>query len=197
MKLSHNTKRVLLRNVLPLLVVGAIATSVYAALTGSVNIAVQMTQTSALDLGTVTFPVQFSSSIPLASGTAANQADLFWTDERTLTASATENLDLAGVLTDATGATLTFADVVAFMLCAQSTNTNNVLIGGAASATFKLSMSDNSDIQVVRPGGCFLTVAPDATAYPVTATTGDILKIANSAGSTSVVYKVAIVGRSA
>ena len=37
-----------------------------------------------------------------------------------------------------------------------------------------------------------MLVAPDANGYAITATTADLLKIANSAGGTSVTYTIAI-----
>jgi len=38
--------------------------------------------------------------------------------------------------------------------------------------------------------------AADATTYAVTAGTGDLLKVANSAGGTSVTYDIVIIGSS-
>lgn len=49
-----------------------------------------------------------------------------------LAASASENLDLAGGLTDDFGATLTFTAIKEIIIHASSANTNNVLVGGAA-----------------------------------------------------------------
>jgi hypothetical protein len=46
----------------------------------------------------------------------------------------------------------------------------------------------------VKPGGMLVMTAPDATGLAVTAGTGDKLKLANSAGSTSVTYDVIILG---
>jgi hypothetical protein len=39
--------------------------------------------------------------------------------------------------------------------------------------------------------------APDATGYPVTAATGDLVTLTNSAAGTSVTYDVIIIGSSA
>lgn len=131
------------------------------------------------------------------SGTGAGQADKVFADRRTLAASATENLDLAGSLTDALGATLTFARVRALLIEASSANTNNVLVGGAASAQFATMFGDATDVLVVRPGGLVLLVAPDTTGYAVAATTGDLLKVANSSSGTGVTYDITILGTSA
>ena len=153
--------------------------------------------TNALDLNTVTYPLRVKKEYTWASGTGASQADTIWTDTRTLTASSTEDLDLAGTLTNALGTTVTFAEVAAIYIFAADANTNNVQVGGAASNQFINWVANNSDIVNIRPGGMMLLVAPDSTAYAVTAGTGDLLKIANSAGSTSVTYDIVIIGRSA
>jgi hypothetical protein len=133
-----------------------------------------------------------SASWSPANGTATQQASKVWVSQRTLSASSSESLDLAGVLTDSFGATLTFATVKAVYVKAASGNTNNVEIGGAASNQVPL-FKDVSDIVVVKPGGAFMWFAP-GTGATVTAATGDILKAANSSSGTSVTYDIVIVG---
>ncbi len=164
------------------------------ALTSKISVGIVGTLTSALDLVTSSAPLSFSKTHDLANGTGANQADKIFSDTRQLAASATENLDLAGVLTDAFGATLTFTKIKALMVAAKSTNTNDVLVGGAASNQFLSWVGDASDVVKVKPGGMFLITAPDANGLAVTATSGDLLKIANSAGSTVVDYDIIVIG---
>lgn len=154
-------------------------------------------QSSALDLGVVAFDLNEIKSIALADGTGADQADQMWTDQRTIAASGTDDLDLSGSLTNALGATATFARVRALYIEAALGNTNNVLVGGAASNQFINWVADATDKVVVRPGGVLLLANRDATGYAVTASTGDILRIANSGSGTSVTYNVAILGCSA
>lgn len=127
------------------------------------------------------------------NGTATQQANKVWVSQRTLTASSSENLDLAGVLTDSFGTTLTFSTVKAIYVKAASGNTNNVLVGGAASNTFVGVFGDATDIIGVKPGGAFMWFAP-GTGATVTAATGDILKVANSSSGTSVTYDIVVVG---
>jgi len=167
-----------------------------ASLTAKLTTDLVATLTNALDLSTVTDPLDFKSTISLSSGTGANQADMLWHDTRTLSASATEDLDLAGVLTNAFGTTQTFARIKVVMVTAASGNTNNVNVTRPASNGVPLFLAASDGIPV-RPGGLFLWVAPDATAVAVTAGTGDLLTFTNSAGSTSVTYSVAIIGASA
>lgn len=167
------------------------------ALTTTLNVSMSAVQTSAKDLGTARFPVDYAKRLILASGTAAGQADQLWSDTRTITASGTDPLDLAGSLVDALGATLTFARVKGLIVCAAAGNTNDVIVGGAASNAFINWVGDATDKVKVKPGGVFCLFAPAATGYPVTASTGDQLLIANSGAGTSVTYDVVIIGASA
>ncbi len=132
----------------------------------------------------------------LTSGTGADQADLMFADTRTLAASATENLDLAGSLTDAFGATLAFAKIKAIIVQAAAANTNDVVVGGAASNAFTGPLGGTDPTVAARPGGAIVLFAP-ATGWTVTAGTGDILKVANSSSGTSVTYSIVIIGTSA
>lgn len=165
-------------------------------LTGKLVVAADIEQISSLDLGAATFHPVIKTLIELTDGAGANQANLFWTDQRTLAASASENLDLAGGLTDAFGATLTFVRVKGIIIEAAAANTNSVVVGGHGSAAFVNWVSDATDKLVVRPNTVFALLSGDATAYAVTATTGDMLTITNSAGGTSVTYKITIIGAS-
>lgn len=165
------------------------------AVSGQVVVKFDLQQTNVLDLATGTFPLAFTTAFTFTDGAGANSINQIWSDTRTLTASSTEDLDLSGTaLQNAFGTNIAFARVKAIYVKAASGNTNNVLVGGAAAAQFANWTSAVNDVLVVRPGGAFLLVAPDATGYAVTATTADLLMIANSAGSTSVTYDIAILG---
>src|SRR3990172_6448394 len=114
---------------------------------------------SALDLSTSLDTIQRNKSYSFTDGAGADQADVVWSDERTLAASATEDLDLAGGLTDAFGTAITFARVKGIYIEADSTNTNNVFVGGAALNAFATLFGDATDKIVLRPGGALLLVA--------------------------------------
>lgn len=148
---------------------------------------------SALDARNATDPVQFDWTQLFGNGTGANQASQQFYDSRTLVASATENLDLAGSLTNAFGATITFTKIKAIAVKAAAGNTNDVQVSRGSSNGF-VGFLAASDGLVVRPGGVFLLTAPDANGIAVTAGTGDILTITNSAGSTPVTYEIWILG---
>lgn len=151
--------------------------------------------TAAFDLASGLVPLSFARNFNWPSGTAADQADTIFHDRRTIAASGSDDLDLAGSLTNSFGAAATFADVRLILVAAASSNTNNVIVGGDANAL--LFGGAAAHTVTIRPGGLFLLAARDATAYAVTASTGDILQIANSAGSTEVVYDIVIIGASA
>lgn len=155
--------------------------------------------TKAADLSAVSrATLDFQRKIRLSTGTAAGQADKLWFDERTLIASATEDLDLAGVLLDEFGQAVTFARVKAIVVAAAAGNTNNVVVG-AASATQWSTLLGTTGTVAVRPGATFSVCVgeADAIGYTVTAGTGDLLKIANSAAGTPVTYQIVVLGASA
>jgi hypothetical protein len=165
---------------------------------GSTSIAVNVSSShiKALDLGDATFPISASQVVNLTNGTGAGQADLVFTDTRTLSASGTENLDLAGSLTDAYGTTMTFARIKGLIVFAASGNTNDVQITRPASNGVPIFLAAGDGLPV-RPGGIFAWACSDATGIAVTAGTGDLLTVTNSAGTTGVTYTVVIFGASA
>lgn len=152
--------------------------------------------TATNDLGSVTFSFNEKVRQNFIPGTTTGKADKLFSDTRTLAASATENLDLAGVLTDPFGATATFVKVKAIYIKAAAGNTNNVVVGGAGSNTFAGPFSDATDKVVIPPGGTVLLIHPGA-GWTVTAATGDILLVANSGAGTGVTYDVVLIGTSA
>lgn len=168
------------------------------ALTSNLSVAVGFAQTSALDLGTANFPVSVRNAVSLASGTGAGQADLVFSDRRTLAASGTEDLDLAGSLIGAYGNTLTYARIKGLYVAASAANTNNVVIGNAASNAWATLLNATGTV-TLRPGAALLAMAGpnDATGYAVTAGTGDLLHVINSASGSSVTYDVVVIGASA
>ncbi len=164
-------------------------------LSATLRLAVSGSHTSVLDLGTASLPFEANLAVAFADGTGANQADRVFTDRRTLGASATEDLDLAGVLVDAFGATITFAKIKAIIVKAADANTNDVQVTRPAANGVVLFLAASDGLNV-KPGGAFVWVAP-GTGVTVTGGTGDLLTITNSAGTTAVTYDVVIIGTSA
>jgi hypothetical protein len=152
------------------------------------------TLTGSNDLGN---PVQTFAEIlelAIADGTGADQANNLFSDERTLAASTSESLDLAGSLANALGATLTFSAIKAIMIVADAANTNDVVVGGAASNAFVGPFADATDKISIGPGDFVLITRRSAAGWAVAAGTGDLLKIANSAAGSSVSYKIIVIG---
>lgn len=165
------------------------------ALTTVIEAEINATLTSALDLGTATYPSDVLSRLTLTTGTGANQADLVFNDTRTVIASGTDALDLAGSLTGPLGGTLTIVKLKALMVRAAAGNTNNVRLNRPASNGVPLFLAASDGIDIL-PGGLFLWAAPGA-GVTVTAATGDLINIDNSSSGTSVTYDVVIIGTSA
>jgi hypothetical protein len=152
--------------------------------------------TSALDLVTAEVPLSVHDRTRLTSGTGLAAADMLWSDTRTLAASATEDLDLAGSLTGPLGTTLTFARIKFVYVTALAANTNNVNVTRPASNGAPIFLAAGDGLPV-KPGGAFLWMAPDATGVAVTASTGDLLTLTNSSSGTSVTYSIVVIGASA
>lgn len=152
--------------------------------------------TATQDLGTSQNSASRNYAVTTADGAGAGQANRIFHDQRTLAASATEDLDLAGVLIDPLGTTLTFARIKAIIVAAAAGNSNDVLVGGAAATQF-LSWVGAATHQVrVRPGGVFALLAgqADAVGFVTAAGVSDLLRIGNSGAGTSVTYDIILIG---
>lgn len=149
-----------------------------------------------LDLSTPTDALEETVKIQLANGTGANAADLCFHDQRTLAASATEDLDLAGSLAGPFGAAQVFVELRAIMIKAAAGNTNNVRITRPAANGVPLFLAASDGLDVP-PGGVFLWSCPADGKLTVTAATGDLITITNSSSGTSVTYDVVLIGVSA
>lgn len=133
-----------------------------------------------------------TADIVLSDGSGSGQANKVYLATRTVATAANDDLDLAGVLADPFGVTLTFATVKAIIIRADPENTTNLTVGGAPSNPFVGPFGAATHTLQVRPGGALEFVAPQ-TGWTVTPSTGDILRIANAAGA-SANYTIEIVG---
>jgi hypothetical protein len=149
-----------------------------------------------LDLSASTDNFLKKTKIELSDGTGANSADRMFHDQRTIAASSNEDLDLAGVLANEFGATLTFVELRAVLITAASTNTNNVRVTRPASNGVPLFLAASDGIDIP-PGGLFMWACPADGKVSVTAGTGDLINVANSSSGSSVTYDVVIIGTSA
>lgn len=167
-----------------------------AGVTGSFALTIDLKQTKDADLSSPVDEVKLTRRWSYTPGTANGQADIQFHDTRTLAASASESLDLAGILANAFGNTVTMAEVVALYIEASAANTNDVLIGPAASNGFLGPFGDASDRLKIAPGKAMMIQAP-AAGWAVTAGTGDLLFVGNGGSGTPVTYTIILVARTA
>jgi len=154
-----------------------------------------------------TGPVSYAAKFPMTDGVGENQADkIYWSKGRSLAGGASEELDLAGVLTDALVAVLTFVELVGIVVRVTAVNGAGVHVGGSSSNGFANWISSAGTFGTDQPkitvkggpsGGLFVLVCTKAAGYGVTAGTADKLKIANDDGALAVTYDVGLIGRSA
>ena len=163
--------------------------------TAEIALTIDASLTGSNDLGSPKLKLnRISEILQFTEGTdTVGKANILFSDTRTLAASANEDIDLAGVLTNAFGVTITAGEIVAIYIKAASGNTNNVNVTRPASNGFAGPFLAAGDGVSVKPGEYALLAS--RSGWAVTAGTGDLLNIANSAGSTSVTYDLVVIGR--
>lgn len=163
------------------------------ALKSTVNLSISAEQTSPQDLGTprLDFAKKYLQSF--TDGAGNDQVNKWFSDTRTLLASANENLDLSGVLSDAFGVVIAFTAVKLLAVFAKETNVNDVILGGAAATTWVGPFGAATHTVAIRPGGALFFCAPN-TGWAVGAGASDLLKVLNGGGTTAVDYDVIIGG---
>lgn len=168
------------------------------AINGSIYTLLNILHTSELDLTTPTESLG-SFAYNIRDGDDANQMNLLWHDQRTISGSSSEDLDLRGSLTDAFGTTVNFADVRLIIVKSSSDNSTGssdyIQVGGAASNAFINWVGSSTDKVQIRAGGLLLLYAPTDEGYDVTGGTADILTISNTDGNNAT-YDIYIGGTS-
>ncbi len=171
-------------------------------LTAQSKLALSATLISALDGRNAKDPVELGAfasppSTTWTSGTGANQVDLMFADQRSISSSSNDDLDLAGVLTDAFGNTLTFARIKAIYIKNVSVDAaTEIQIDQTVAADWSTLFNGGAIIKLLK-GAMIYAEAPDAVAWAVTATSADILRITNNHGSNTALYDIVILGASA
>jgi len=126
-------------------------------------------------------------SLTLTDGTGANQAQVVWSDARTIAAGQSELLDLGALpdTRDAAAVTVAFSQVKLIYLRNTSTS-DSLSIGGSISNAFGgLPLSSP---RTLGPGGCYLMTAPSASGFG--SATGALF--AAPAGAVS--YEIILIG---
>lgn len=156
-------------------------------LTRRITIGGKLTQNT--DNATVARRIEIDASQTYTHGTGANQANEDWDDQRTVTA-ASENLDLAGGITNGFGRTVTFTSVKElFIKNTSTTSGENLTISGSFMDNELLG--GTTPTMVLGPGGVFHVASP-IDGYAVAAGTDDIITI--DPGSDTIIYDIEIVG---
>ena len=138
-------------------------------------------------------------TLQLSNGTSDNQADRQYSEEKSIAASGTYDLDLAGAVEDALGETLTLAEIVGIFVRNKSAAvTTTVSVGAAASNPVASLFGDTSDVDVIPGnGGVWLRGSPADGGFAVAAGSADTLRFTNNDGSNGATIEIYIVGRSA
>lgn len=165
------------------------------ALTQDIRVKFGCVYTNALDLTTTDDSLAKQYKWTTTNGTGTDQADQLWHDTRTLAAGATDNLDLAGGVTNAFGTTMTFAKVKGVFIKNNSTTSGEYFTVGNATAPVQLWFGATTGTELLQHDACTLHVN-NKSGWTVTAATGDTLKIVNS-GTASNTYDIIIWGTSA
>lgn len=163
-------------------------------LAATVAVGVTANYANSLAFGGVAQSLQYNIAPQFTDGVLANQAQKLWSSQRTLTASAFEDLDLAGVLTDVFGQVLTLTKIKALIIKAADANVNDVVVGGAATNGLISFFGAATDKVKIKPGGTMVLIAPDINGYAVVAATGDLLRVTNGGAGTSVLYDITVIG---
>jgi hypothetical protein len=171
-------------------------------LTGKVRVLAEFFDGDAAAQSTADFavaPTTFEWMFPIACGTSDGQANIMYARKGlTIAASATTTFDLAGVLTDLYGHTLTFTNVKLIVLKNRSVTAGDTLHIGPAATTgwvgFWADASDRSLCKAGIAGQPGFLVLYDPVGIAVTAGTADDLVIIETGAANTITYDLLIVG---
>lgn len=148
--------------------------------TVSASIVIDDTRTNVgLPASSTRLGISRQPSITFGDGVGADSFDKLYAASRTLSGSS-EDLDLAGVLTDLYGGTITAARVK--MLYVKNLSTTNDIVIGADATNPWATLLNSTGTLTLPPGAWVVVATPDATGWAVTAGTGDILQVAGTSG---------------
>lgn len=157
------------------------------AIDGTVSASFQINDRRTVGIGAnANIPCNAQASATFADGSAALQANVIYQANRELTAGA-DSVDLAGTLADAYGSTVTLVRVKGLYI--KNTGTTDLTIG--AGTTPWATLLNSTGTITLKPGAFLLVATPDATGWPVTASTADLL---NVSGTGTATYSIAVLG---
>lgn len=160
-----------------------------------INISIDAVETIAGDLDRMESVFNAIDPFVLTDGSGANQANKKWADTRSLGIGATETLDL-NALTDSASRTQNFAKIKALLIVGAPGNTDNIIVGNAATNPFIGPFIDGTWEYTLRPGAAMLLFDPSSGGWSSANGVSDKLLISNALGAAAVTYDIRIVGSS-
>jgi hypothetical protein len=151
---------------------------------------------STLIMGNSTNIATHSVSTSMTNRTgAAGTADLIYSNSVTIAASGNTTVTFTS-LASLLGVIMSFARIKAFIIENNSLTTASSILIGNGTNPFINWVGSGAHTVRVRNGGALMLFCTDATAYAVTAATGDLLKILNEDGANSATVHMTVIGSS-
>jgi len=145
-------------------------------------------ETSSLDLATTVRSTTVFQSILFTDGTGANQAEIVWSDSRTIAADDSDTLELAN-LSDDRG---TVAMTAVKAIYVRNTGTVAIRWGGGDWGSAPLDDPESSALVIPAGGLCLLT-RPSADGWNVPSG-GDDIVFGNESESIEAAYDIVLIG---
>lgn len=166
------------------------------ALTGANKISINFSASEALDLQTARADLNPTSgmSYSYTFGDGASQANNLWSDQRTLSDGASEELDLNdGSLVNGIGDAISFDAIKAMYIKNHSTDAI-LVVGAALTDEWTTWLGGPGDKVLVQPGGRLFVEAPDATGYALASSNAHLKLAHNGDGSLDLTYDIILIG---
>ena len=148
-------------------------------------------ETSSGDLSRTLRATPVSYALSLADGTGVNQAQVVWSDSRTVETTA-ENLDLRSLSDTRDGAAVTVSFTAVKAIYVRNTHATNLLLVGGATAPNAAGGLPLGVATPLPPGGVYCVVAPSADGYGVNPSIAVNARFAGSGGSCT--YDIVLIG---
>jgi hypothetical protein len=164
-------------------------------LTAKILLQILATESSSSDLSSTTRVTNVSRTINFANGVGANQAEIVWSDSRTIATNGEDILDLTALADDRGSVDLTAVKAIYVR------NTGTVAIPWLALgladhwATGPLYVEEGFGV-IIPPGGVMLITSPSATGWAV-ASGGEQISFANDSSTTAATYDIILIGEGA
>lgn len=166
-------------------------------LTGNLDITTSWAYQNSNDISVVkdTKTLKILSQV-WSNGTGPNQINFKYHDRRTVTLSTlTDDIDLAGVLADVFGDTITFIHIKEIVILNRATvSGEDLLIGGAAANAWNQPFNGSATAKDdCWASGIWVRSAP-LSGIPVTAGSSDTLRVAHNGSVDDIDYDIVIKG---